>query len=158
MKIFRSSAERVSIREIYTRVKCRGQSVNEKTSTFAPSPMATASITLRLSRALVPGICPPVTPNVLNYDFVKYVTISMCIPLFLLKPLKGNLQKFIFIEHLLHGWHCGGRLSDQEKVIQQLSTEYLCWHSHSDAEEMKIIVNPTLYCTRGAAEAQRRWV
>lgn len=144
MKISGSSAQRVSIREIYTRVKCRGQSVNERTSTFAPPTAANTSITLRLSRASVPGICPPVTSKVPNYDFVKYVTISMCIPLFLLYPMKINLQKFMFIEHLLHGRHCGGshhlpRISDQENVIQQLSIEHLCWNWHSDAEEVKII-------------------
>lgn len=68
MKISLSFAQQVSVTEIYTRVKCRGLSVNGKTSTSSPPPVASASVTLRLLWASVPGIYPLVTPKVRNYD------------------------------------------------------------------------------------------
>ena len=68
MKISLSSAQQVSAIEIYTGVKYKGLSVNGKTGTFAPPPGASASVTLRLLWASVPGIYPLVTPKVPNYD------------------------------------------------------------------------------------------
>lgn len=73
-----------------------------------------------------------------------------------------NLQKFLFVDHLLHGRHCGGdhylpRTSEQEDLTETFS-KYLyygqysawCWENKDN-----LLSRPTLYSTGEAAKAQR---